>query len=745
MKILQLVTKRQYRGAEVFAANLSKELIDLGHEIIFAGLYKNDENELTVRGAKNIDLTESKQGRFSLKLIRDLISLIKTEDPDVIQCNGSDTLKYMYAASFGSKKKPIVYRNISTISEWLNSSVKLKIYKKIFSKVDHVSSVGSESIQDLINTFNYPEYQTSVIRRGIPNDKISESQIAIDLKKELKISGNCKIVMHVGNFSPEKNHLFLLDIFEQLKIEDPTIKLVCVGDGVTFSNIQTQIKDRNLDDTIYLLGFQKNIPHLIANADIIILVSLVEGVPGVILEGAVQEKPAIASNVGGVKEVLINEETGIIINNFEKRQYINAISKLCKEDDLRDQLGTNARNLVVEQFNPRYNALKFEKLYAQLSGKTLVQDEVKKDLRILQIIQKKQYRGAEIFCCQLSNELEKNNHEVKVFSIYEGDAELPFIKPIDSLQRNQRLRYSDYFGWKALADIVRQFNPDIIQANASDTLKYSVFSRQIFGWKVPIIFRNASLTSYYINSKISLKLNQYLFRNVDAIISVSESSKKDLNALFPFTESKSNVITNGVSDIDSDEIENPYQADTLNIVHVGSLTEEKNHLELLEIFKMFLKTYDKSHLHIIGEGYLKREIEKKIIDLSLANNVTVHGEKNNPGSYIKNADMLVLPSLVEGLPGVILEAMNQKTYVIAYDVGGISEIINENTGFLIDQNDKLKFVEAMNIAAEDKDRAKLLEAKRLVDSTFKNEILANKFVTTYKNVISTFKQSNLNE
>jgi len=734
LKILQLVTKRQYRGAEVFAANLSKELIELGHTILFAGLYKNNANILEVEGAENVDLSENKPGNFSLSLVRSIVKLIKESDPDVIQCNGSDTLKYMIAASYMIKKKPIVYRNISTISEWLGSDIKLSVYKKIFSKVDHVTSVGSESIQDLIKTLDYPERQTSVIRRGIPNKKIEGLNYSDKLKSELNLEQNDKVVMHVGNFSPEKNHKFLVEIFKDLKKSHPHIKLICVGDGVTFESISSLVKEEGLDQSIFLLGFRKDIPELLSAADCIVLSSLVEGVPGVILEAAVQEKPAVASNVGGVKEVLLNGKTGFIIDDFEKNTFKSKLVEICENDELRSRLGKNARELVVEQFNPVKNAKKFETLYADLAGKRLHKPDGK--LRILQIIQKKQYRGAEIFCCQLASELEKDGHDVRIYSIYDGNAVLPFTKPIESLERRQSFRYADYYGWKAIAEIVKEFKPDIVQANASDTLKYTVFSREIFGWKVPIIFRNASLTSYYIHGELSKKLNKYLFQKVDSIISVSESSKKDLNSLYPFTAYKSHVITNGVNNIAARKLGNPYSMDCINIVHVGSLTIEKNHESLLEIFIKFLKFFPDSKLHIVGEGNLKEQIEQKINRLSLSNSVVLYGEMTNPQQYIKNASMLVLPSLVEGLPGVILEAMNLETPVVAYNVGGISEVLNDETGYLVESNNETQFVEAMKQVVISGNTNKILKAKELVKSKFNNSLLAEKFVKVYSDTIA---------
>jgi len=365
MKILQLVTKRQYRGAEVFAANLSTELLNLGHEIIFVGLYKNDSNILEVADAENLDLSSEKTGAFSPILVNSIVRLVNKVHPDVIQCNGSDTLKYMVAASFFTSRIPLVYRNISIISEWLSNTPKKMLYRKIFDRIDHVSCVGEEAKEDFLNTFNYPKHQTSVIRRGIPIKEVSKFA-RHNLKEELGLNESAKIVMHVGNFSPEKNHIFLLDTFSELKVEDSDIKLICVGDGILFEEIKTEIEKRNLDSSIFLLGFRKDIPELLSQADCFVLVSKVEGVPGVILEAAAQRKPSIATNVGGVFEVLKHEKTGYIIENFNKDQFKEKLLLLMSNANLREEMGDKAFDLVQQEFNPVKNALHFESLYKRL-------------------------------------------------------------------------------------------------------------------------------------------------------------------------------------------------------------------------------------------------------------------------------------------------------------------------------------------------------------------------------------------
>ena len=366
MKILQIVTRRQYRGAEVFAAHLSRELIDRGHEIIFAGLYRNDKDVLTVQGAENLDLANLKRGRLSLSLIKKLVKLINRTRPDVIQCNGSDTLKYMFAASFFTPRIPILYRNISTISEWIASTPKKVFYQNVFKRIDHVTSVGEEALADFIDTFGYPASRISVIRRGIPIKEVRDREILETYRRELGIREKDKVAVHIGNFSPEKNHDFLLDIFAEIKEEDSSVKLFCVGTGFLFKDVEQKIKDRGLEKTVFLLGFRRDISEILAVSDCFVLSSIVEGVPGVILEAATQRKPSVATDVGGVSEVLLDGKTGFLIKDFQKEDFKKKLLRILYDNDLKETLGKNAFNLVSTQFDPAKNALQFEELYLQL-------------------------------------------------------------------------------------------------------------------------------------------------------------------------------------------------------------------------------------------------------------------------------------------------------------------------------------------------------------------------------------------
>lgn len=732
MRILQLVTKRQYRGAEVFAANLSQELINFGHEVIFAGLYKNNKEVLFVEGAENLDLVPAKKGGFSIKLIKELRRLLKEYKPDIVQCNGSDTLKYMIAASFFTNKIPITYRNISTISEWVDGPVKFFIYKSLFKRVDHVTSVGSESIEDLIKTFNYPKEQTSVIRRGIPLKNVTQPFPDKSLRKILALKDIDKIVMHVGNFSPEKNHEFLLDIFRELKTTHPEIKLVLVGTGITYEQVIEKIEKLGLGSTVFTLGFRRDIPDLLAQADCFALCSKIEGVPGVILEAASQKKPSISTNVGGVNEVLVDKETGYIIESFNKKEYTRKLVELVTNSTLNKEMGEKAYRLVAEQFDPVKNARKFERLYsALLSDRITSFPETPDKLSVLQIIQKKQFRGAEVFASQLASHLLTAGHEVEMLSIYNGEADLPFPGKIRTLDRRKCNRGLDYQGWKRLAKIIKEINPDIIQANASDTLKYAVLSKLLFRWKAPIVYRNASTSSFYITNTFSKKTNAFLLKYVELIISVSQASLNDLSSLFPFVKSKCMVLPVGVEDTFFNEKQINSSRNVKTILHIGSFTREKNHAGLIRIFKILAKNNLDLNLHLVGSGPLLGSIKEKVKELSLEGRVKFLTEKNDTTEFFQNADVLVLPSLVEGLPGVVIEAMASRVPVIAYNVGGISEVLTPETGYLISPGNEEDFALQTDLALKEVKVGIVNNAQAKIKTHYQNKELASKFESEY--------------
>tara|TARA_R100000935_G_scaffold9921_3_gene19903 strand:- start:796 stop:1827 length:1032 start_codon:yes stop_codon:yes gene_type:complete len=340
-----------------------------------------------------------------------------------------------------------------------------------------------------------------------------------------------------------------------------------------------------------------------------------------------------------------------------------------------------------------------------------------------------------MFTCQLSNHLINLGHEVKIVALYAGLATLPFNGKIEVLNNTHSNRFLDFKHWKKLANIISNFQPDLVQANAGDTLKYAVFSKKLFSWKEPIIFRNASEVGRYLKSPVQKSLNRFLYKNVEWVISVSKASKNDIVKHFPFLKDKVEVVGVGLEEMKNPESRILDPRGHKHIVHVGGFSFEKNHKVLIQIFQLILKKQPHTHLHLVGDGPLKPVIEELVRSNSLQDHVSFYGFVSDPLTYISAADVLVLPSIIEGLPGVILEAMICKVPVVAYNVGGISEILSDETGFLIPQNDCDAFANK-TLEALDLDSNKMIEqAYNLVSSNFMNSNLALNFVNSYQKLV----------
>ena len=365
LTILMLVNRRQYRGAEISACNLSKALIEQGHKVIWVGLYSNSGHDIvSIEGAENIDLPDG-SGWLSLKKIRKLISIIKEYKPIICQANGSDTLRYLVALKLLGCKLNLVYRNISIISKWINTKPKYYLFRFLFSKVDKVVSVGEEALQDFNQFFKFPASKALVIRRGIPIIQPNLSEVEL-IKKQYSISNDDYVFIHIGHFSAEKNHEFLIKVWQKLTQKHNTIKLVLLGDGLLREGVLEKVKQNNLSNSVIAPGLQTNIADWLSLSKTMLLCSIVEGVPGVIVEASFQGVPTVAVNVGGVKEVLIDGENGLLVPSHDENRFIEQCEKLLLNKEYQVQLGTTAKTIVRERFDLDENTNQFIAMYGSI-------------------------------------------------------------------------------------------------------------------------------------------------------------------------------------------------------------------------------------------------------------------------------------------------------------------------------------------------------------------------------------------
>lgn len=363
-------------------------------------------------------------------------------------------------------------------------------------------------------------------------------------------------------------------------------------------------------------------------------------------------------------------------------------------------------------------------------------------MKILQIIQKPQFRGAEIFACQLSVELIRLGHEVEVLFLTGSAAEtLPFPLSFLHLKANLKNRFWDFKAYQKLSEIIKNGQFDIVQANAADTLKYAAISKVLFRWNAKLVFRNANKMGDFLNNKPKKILNTFFVRQVDLVASVSELCKEDFVTQFPFFKKPVMFLPIGV-DVTQvvpyhsfSEIGFPFSGCNV-FVHVGSFVPEKNHIGLLSIFQQYLKYDPKAKLLLIGEGKLKADISRRVADNLLQENIFLLGKRDDVLKILPLCKALLMPSHIEGLPGVILEAMILKIPVIAYNVGGIGEVvIHKETGFQTEHNNENEFISMMKYLGNTDIEKIIVAAHTLVRKQYDNFIIAKSFEDAYTKIV----------
>ncbi len=236
MKILQLITRNQLRGAEVFAAQLSDHLAGRGHQVVLAAIEGGDHvlpaqpevRQVSLGGQSGSTLIDPTVWRNLRRLLREL-------DPDVVQANGSESWKYALLLRLTHPHLPVVYRNISVMSMWAGSGLKRHVVGAALRRMSHIASVTKVGEKDLIKGFGVRPDRVSVLPIGVavppPLSETERDLMRRSLRERFGLPPDCPLVIHVGSFTAEKNHRELLKAFARVVEDVPAARLILVGEG----------------------------------------------------------------------------------------------------------------------------------------------------------------------------------------------------------------------------------------------------------------------------------------------------------------------------------------------------------------------------------------------------------------------------------------------------------------------------------------------------------------------------------
>ena len=146
----------------------------------------------------------------------------------------------------------------------------------------------------------------------------------------------------------------------------PIIKFLIVGDGPLKAELEKLSNGLNIRQNCIFTGFRQDIPDILSAIDMLVMSSLYEGMPMVILEAMAASKPVIASKVGGIPEMVRDGETGILVPPKDVDALAEKIIVLLKNKDKARQMGLAGRRRVEEEFDVNIMVRKTEEVYQEL-------------------------------------------------------------------------------------------------------------------------------------------------------------------------------------------------------------------------------------------------------------------------------------------------------------------------------------------------------------------------------------------
>lgn len=266
---------------------------------------------------------------------------------------------------------------VSTVHGWMPLSGKLCLYETLdrwvlgrFDKVIVVSRPLAESLGRLWKRKNSVTLITNAVSvKDVVFSDVDKSKLRAAIRREFYFQENDYVVGVIGRLSSEKGIAHFLDGFSLMVGKSPGLKALIVGDGPERSQLTAQAEALGILDNIKFIGFRQDINAIFQAIDVLVLPSLTEGIPIVVLEAFVQRVPVIASNVGGLPEIIEDGLNGLLVPPGEPERIVQALNKLMTDVPLKNSIVHTAHQLALERFNPYSWASKIEALYSKLVSK----------------------------------------------------------------------------------------------------------------------------------------------------------------------------------------------------------------------------------------------------------------------------------------------------------------------------------------------------------------------------------------
>lgn len=375
---IPLLLEESQVGGDLFVINLLKSIDREKFEISL--LLGNKKGKFVDEIPKNIRIINLNVSHIRYSVLK-LVKYFRAEKPDVFFTFILHANLVSIVSKFlsGSKAKIIISERttVSRLSEYSAHNIYTKLtarfafpflVKIFYPYADEITCVSKGVADDLAKIigssakikaiYNYFDFE-KIIR--LSKEKINESWFYLN---------DLPIICAVGRLVKDKDYPTLLNAFSLVSKQTKS-RLIIIGEGRDRKKLETQAQQLNISDSVYFAGFQKNPYKFMAESDIFVLSSAIEGLPNVLVEAMACGTPVISTDCkSGPNEVIEDGENGFLVPVGDEKSLAEAILKLLSSQELREKFSNEGKK-VLQKFSLEKTIKEYENIFLTISDKLL--------------------------------------------------------------------------------------------------------------------------------------------------------------------------------------------------------------------------------------------------------------------------------------------------------------------------------------------------------------------------------------
>ncbi len=362
LTILHTESAKRWGGQERRTFAEAIEFKKKGHRVILAvqpgsalGKFGKEAGiEVREIGMRNRDI---------LKAFFRLLSLIRRERVDIVNTHSS---KDSWIASFAAR---VAYRPMLIRTRHVSIPIRNHPFNIVYKLPHRIITCGEKIRERMIEVNHFPREKVVSIPTGVDVKRFDPERVKGNIRKELGIEGDAPLIGSISIIRTEKGYPYLLEAAQEILKVKPKARFLIVGYEPKGDTLAQEVRKRGLEDKVIMPGLREDIPEILASLDLFVLSSLREGVPQGVAQALAMKKPVVATDVGGVPELVKDNQTGLLVPPADSEALAKAILELLEDKEKAKRLGENGRRLVEEKFSQESMIERIEDLYRELLKK----------------------------------------------------------------------------------------------------------------------------------------------------------------------------------------------------------------------------------------------------------------------------------------------------------------------------------------------------------------------------------------